>query len=101
MIPIHLSSGSPSQVINNDKKEESKATPVSSKIERVIPIKREGDQLVVRKNISGSLAKQLNGSIDTSKPTPPSRQGKINTIYIKFTQSKSMLPLSIEDNYHS
>ena len=77
MIPIQLSSGSPSQVINNNgTKEDSKATPVSSKQERVIPIKREGEQLQVRKNISGSLIKQLNGNTDTSRPTPTSRQGE-------------------------
>ena len=76
VIPIQLSSGSPSQILNNDTKEESKVTPISSKPERIIPIKREGEQLQVRKNISGSLVKQLNGSIDTSRPTPISRQGK-------------------------
>ena len=75
VIPIQLSSGSPSQILNNDTKEESKVTPISSKPERIIPIKREGEQLQVRKNISGSLVKQLNGSIDTSRPTPISRQG--------------------------
>ena len=84
MIPIQLSSGSPSQVLNNGTKEDSKATPISSKQERVIPIKRKGEQLQVRKNISGPLMKQLNGSIDTSKPTPPSRQGKTNEVHIKY-----------------
>ena len=75
MIPIQLSSGSPSQNVNNDKTKESKVTPISSKPERVIPIKREGDQLQVRKNLSGSLVQQLNGNIETSRPTPTSRQG--------------------------
>lgn len=76
MIPIQLSSGSPSQILNNETKEGTKVTPVSSKPERIIPIRREGEQLQVRKNISGSLVKQLNGSIDTSRPTPTSRHGK-------------------------
>ena len=76
-----MSSGSPSPTVNNNNnngtnKEEFKASPVSSKQERIIPIQRESVQMQDRKNINGSLAKHLNGSIDTPRPIPTSRQGK-------------------------